>query len=77
MEKQTFEEALQSLEQIVGQLEDGTLSLDESMKAFEQAVQLARFCSTELEGAKQKVRLLTVGEDGSVSDRPFTSTDET
>ncbi len=77
MSKQTFEEALDTLQTIVGRLEEGSMSLDESMKAFEQAVTLARFCSAQLEGAKQKVRMLSVTEDGSVTDVPFTDADAT
>ncbi len=77
MKKPTFEESLQALETIVAQLESGTMSLDDAMKAFEKAVELARFCNTELENAKQKVRILTEGEDGTVTDHPFEGTDET
>ena len=73
----TFEEAMERLEEIVRKLEDGTMPLDASMEAFEEAVRLSRFCSDALEQAKQRVRLLTKDADGSVTDAPFDTPDET
>ena len=69
--KQTFESAMERLEDIVAGLEGGNLPLEESLAAFEEAVGLVRFCNETLEKAKQKVRILTEGDDGVVSDRPF------
>lgn len=69
--KQTFESAMERLEDIVAGLEGGNLSLEESLAAFEEAVGLVRFCNETLEKAKQKVRILTEGDDGVMSDRPF------
>lgn len=66
-----FEEALLLLEDIVKKLENGSLSLDESLKKFEEAVELVKFCNSKLEAAEQKVRILTEGADGTVSDAPF------
>lgn len=53
-----FEENLAALEHIVEQLESGKLSLDESMKAFEQGIKLTRECQTSLASAEQKVQVL-------------------
>lgn len=66
-----FEEAMTSLEDIVKKLESGSLSLDESLEAFEEAVRLVKLCNRKLESAEQKVRILTVGDDGAITDLPF------
>ncbi len=73
----TFEEAMLSLEDIVKKLESGGLSLDESLSSFEEAVKLVRFCNEKLESAEQRVRILVEGEDGSVTDAPFDTSDAT
>ncbi|MCH8550578.1 MAG: exodeoxyribonuclease VII small subunit [Natronospirillum sp.] len=53
-----FEKSLADLEKIVVQLEQGDLSLDEAMQAFEQGVRLTRSCQQQLDAAEQKVRIL-------------------
>lgn len=53
-----FERSLAELEAIVGKLEAGDLSLDESLKQFERGVQLTRVCQTALQQAEQKVEIL-------------------
>ncbi len=59
-----FEEALTRLDQIVGQLEDGDLTLEESLSLFEQGQLLARRCTELLEQAELKVEALTA--DGEI-----------
>lgn len=71
-----FEEAMSSLEEIVKKLESGTLTLDESISEFENAVKLVKICNEKLEAAEQRVRILTEGQDGTVTDKPFDSSDE-
>ena len=73
----TFEEAMHSLEDTVKRLEDGGISLDESLSAFEEAVKLVKFCNEKIEAAEQKVKLLVQGADGAVSDAPFDTDDAT
>ncbi|MDG2365701.1 MAG: exodeoxyribonuclease VII small subunit [Methylococcaceae bacterium] len=53
-----FEETLAALETLVEQLEKGDLSLEESLKSFEQGVKLTRACQTALQEAEQKVQIL-------------------
>lgn len=53
-----FEEALASLESLVEAMEDGELSLEDSLKAFEQGIRLTRECQQALDQAEQKVQLL-------------------
>lgn len=67
----TFEKAILALEDIVGKLEAGTLSLEDSLKAYEEGIALSRFCAEKLEMAKQKVSILAKGEDGVITDAPF------
>ena len=66
-----FEEAIAKLEDYVRQLEGGTLSLDESIDAYTEAMKLAKLCNEKLDVAEQKVRILTEGADGTVTDIPF------
>jgi len=54
-----FETSLQALEDIVSKMEQGTLSLEQSLEAFEQGVQLTRTCQTTLKEAEQRVSKLT------------------
>ena len=52
-----FEEALQELERLVSSMEEGELSLEDSMKAFEKGIKLTRECPTALQKAEQKVQI--------------------
>jgi exodeoxyribonuclease VII small subunit len=53
-----FEDALRELEEIVKKMENGDLTLDESLTLFEQGITLTRMCSSKLEHAKQKIEIL-------------------
>lgn len=66
-----FESAILKLEGEVKKLEAGNMSLDESIKAFEEAVKLVKVCNERLESAERRVRILTEGTDGSITDMPF------
>lgn len=57
-----FEKKLTRLEEIVQKMESGEMSLDESLKLFEEGVKLSRECNKELSQAEQKVQKL-VGVD--------------
>ncbi|MCG8614148.1 MAG: exodeoxyribonuclease VII small subunit [Pseudomonadales bacterium] len=54
-----FEQSLQELEAIVKKMEQGELSLDDSLKAFERGVALSRQCQNALKDAELKVAKLT------------------
>ena len=71
MNKISFEEAMTKLETEVKKLEGGNMTLEESISAFENAVKLVKICNEKLESAERRVRLLTEGEDGQVTDLPF------
>lgn len=67
----TFEESLKKLEAIVEQLEKGDLPLEESLKLFEQGVDLSAVCKKELDEAEGKIQMLTKQRDGSLKTTPF------
>ncbi len=70
MSKKSFEEALESLEQITQELENGDLSLEKSLKKFDEGIKLAELCNQKLEEAQQKVDLL-LKKDGKLVSVPF------
>jgi exodeoxyribonuclease VII small subunit len=55
----SFEQALTELEGLVDALEQGELSLEDSLAAFERGIQLTRTCQRVLDAAEQRVRILT------------------
>ena len=67
-----FEKKLTRLEDIVEKMETGELSLEDSLKLFEEGVKLSRECNTQLNEAEQKVKLLLgVDESGVAISRDF------
>ena len=66
----SFEEALSRLEEIVDAMEEGELSLDETVKLYKEGVEMASVCSEKLSGARQQISLLSVGLDGSMEEKP-------
>jgi exodeoxyribonuclease VII small subunit len=71
MSKQSFEKAMNELEEIVGKLEKGGLPLNESLELFEKGVKLARFLRQELEKAEKKIEILLKENDGEAKTEPF------
>ena len=71
MAVEKFESALKKLEEVVRKLEGGELSLDESLKAFEEGVKLAGFCSGKLNEAEKRVELLLKQKDGTFTREKF------
>ncbi|MDJ0860978.1 MAG: exodeoxyribonuclease VII small subunit [Gammaproteobacteria bacterium] len=65
-----FEKALRELETLVESMEQGDLSLEDSLKAFERGVELTRTCQKSLDEAEQKVELLT-GKEGTGDPPPL------
>jgi len=67
-----FEKKLSRLEEIVSKMEGGDLSLEDSLKFFEEGVKLSRECNTQLAQAEQKVKLLlNVDADGNATTEDF------
>lgn len=71
MKEMTYEQAYEKLEEYTKQLEGGELSLDESLKVFEKAVALIRYCGEKLDGAKKQMLVLVEGLDGELEEKPF------
>lgn len=65
VEAVSYEQALERLEQVVHDLEQGSLSLEESLALFQEGVELTRLCTRLLDEAERKIEVLTLGEDGS------------
>ncbi len=63
-EKISFETAIKRIEEIVIALEKGDMSLDASLKAFEEGTLLVRKCNQTLDVAEQKLRLLLANAQG-------------
>ena len=70
MAKEKFEEALGRLEEIVKRMEAGDMTLEESLKAFEEGIKLARLCSRRLDEAERRVEML-LKQEGELVIRPF------
>ena len=67
-----FEKKLARLEEIVAKMESGDLPLEDSLKVFEEGVQLSRECNTQLQAAEQKVKLLlSVDANGKANTEDF------
>ena len=63
--KNSFEESLTTLEKIVRELEQGDLSLEESLKLFENGVKLSRECQERLNQAERRIEVLLKDENGN------------
>ena len=71
MAEKTFENAMRRLEEIVQSLEGGELSLEETLKVFEEGMKLVKLCSRKLEEAEKKVTLLVQESGGKTTQVPF------
>ncbi|TAN38874.1 MAG: exodeoxyribonuclease VII small subunit [Verrucomicrobia bacterium] len=67
---QSFEKALERVEQIVAEMESGKLTLEKMISHFEEGSKLVKFCSTKLNEVEKKIELLLT-KDGQVSTIPF------
>lgn len=61
-----FEEQLTQLETVVERLERGDLTLDESVRLFEDGMKLSSACKIELEQAEGRVQVLVEGKAGKM-----------
>jgi exodeoxyribonuclease VII small subunit len=70
MKKDSFEDKMQQLEQVVGELEKGDMNLDESLVKFEDGMKLAKECNKILEDAEKKVTIL-LEKNGEIEEEDF------
>ena len=71
MSELSFEESIEKLEKIVDELENGKLSLNDSIKSFEEGVQLSKHCSEMIDQAEKQISILISQEDGSMKEENF------
>ena len=65
-----FNEGLSQLEEIIGKMESGDLSLEESLRYFEKGIKLHRQCHSALSSAEQRISVLSE-EDNYTEDKPL------
>ncbi len=75
MAKQTFEEAMKQLEQIVQELESGDLPLEKAILKYEEGVRLSRFCSEKLDETEKRITILQ-NQEGNILEKPFMQKNE-
>ena len=68
-----FEKSLEQLEQLVEQMEEGDLSLEESLSTFEKGIKLTRECVQALAQAEQRIKLL-IEKNGDIKEESFDTT---
>lgn len=68
---QNFEQSLKQLEAIVAQMERGDVSLEDSVKLFEEGTKLAEQCKQQLAEAEGKVEILIKQRNGAMKREPF------
>jgi exodeoxyribonuclease VII small subunit len=66
--KKDFEQQLSELETLVEHMENGDISLEDSLKSFEQGIKLARSCQKSLQQAELKVKMLLSDEKSELVD---------
>lgn len=71
MENLSYEESVKRLEKIVEDLESGSLSLDESIKKYEEGIALYKNCSKLLQEYENKVEILSKNQDGEIKLEEF------
>jgi exodeoxyribonuclease VII small subunit len=70
MAREKFEEALRKLEDILRKMEAGDMTLEESLKSFEEGMRLSRLCAERLDDAERRVDVL-LKEDGKLTVKSF------
>lgn len=68
---QNFEQSLKKLEAIVAQMERGDVTLEDSVKLFEEGTKLAEQCKQQLAEAEGKVEILIKQRNGAMKREPF------
>lgn len=71
MPEKTFEASMHELEEVVSKLENGDITLDDSLKLFEQGIKLAKTCQKKLDDAEKKVKILTADSNGDFVEEDF------
>lgn len=75
MAEEKFEKALAKLEDIVRRMEQGEMTLEESLKAFEEGIRLSRLCAKRLDEAERRIQILLKNGEG-LSVKPYSGETE-
>ena len=71
IEKLSFEKAMEELEIIVSDLENGSIELEESIEKYQRGIQLKKHCDQKLKEANMKIDQIEIDKDGNVTEKPF------
>ena len=71
IEKLSFEKAMEELEIIVSDLENGSIELEESIEKYQRGIQLKKHCDQKLKEANMKIDQIESDKDGNVTEKPF------
>ena len=71
MAAKSFEKSIETLEKIVDDLESGDLSLEASIKKFEEGIKLSKNCSKKLDETERKISVLMNDDNGNITEKPF------
>ena len=69
-EEPNFEELMEKLEEITNKLEKEQLSLDESVKLFEEGMQISKQCNSKLEDAEKRITIL-INQNDEIKEENF------
>ena len=70
-ESPSFETMMDRLQSLVGRLEEGNLTLEDSIRSFEEGMDLVRRCTDVLNQAEERIRKLTRDARGSAQESPL------
>lgn len=70
MEHKSYEEALKRLEEVIESLESKEVPIDDSLKLFQEGIELYRFCNSKLTEVEEKVTLV-IEEENSLKEKSF------
>ena len=71
IEKMSFEKAMEELESIVADLENGSIELEESIEKYQRGIQLQKHCDLKLKEANMKIDQIEIDKNGNVREKPF------
>jgi len=69
--KLSFEEALEKLEALAGEIEEGSVGLEDSIAKYEEGMKLIQQCRQMLTQAEQKIQRLQERSDGTLEAKPM------
>lgn len=75
-EDMKFEDAIRRLEEIVEEMEGNDLQLEDSIKLFQEGMELAAFCNAKLDEAERKVNIIIKNTQGQLIEQEFNPEEE-